>query len=232
MMKKEKYAQEFAAASEKIRTAIVERYLDFYRHGIRNPEAFRRYILSKDITGEIMETLGLGELQMGFVAEKYPEIAASAVSGITTAPKPIIGMLQEIDTLAFQERVRDVGIALKENLIKAYISEGMTEEMMRERLMSATNMLSEAQVNALINTSLSTVSRATMAEVAKGMPADMRFRYIGPKDDRNREECRAVLDDPRNENGFTREEIEDLPVDFVFGGGWNCRHEWEMVVEE
>ena len=58
-----------------------------------------------------------------------------------------------------------------------------------------------------------------------------RFIYFGPQDAKNRDECAQVLADPANSGkGFTMEEIAGLPVDFVGGGGFNCRHEFLPAV--
>lgn len=56
------------------------------------------------------------------------------------------------------------------------------------------------------------------------------FEYFGPLDDKTREECRIALA-ANKQGGLTRDEIQELPVDFVNGGGWNCRHEFLPYVE-
>lgn len=73
---------------------------------------------------------------------------------------------------------------------------------------------------------------------AESLPADRRrsdgpsrYRYVGPRDDKNRPFCRKILDQNRL---FTLEEIVALDSDplaqilpvFAFGGGFNCRHRW------
>ena len=60
-----------------------------------------------------------------------------------------------------------------------------------------------------------------------------RFIYVGPLDYKTRQNCADVLTDSRNtdEQGFTRDDILGLDgVDFVTGGGYNCRHEWLPAV--
>jgi len=58
------------------------------------------------------------------------------------------------------------------------------------------------------------------------------FQYMGPRDDRTRDECRATLNDPRNLTGWTRAEIEASQTPFIERGGWNCRHEWVPFTKE
>ena len=38
-----------------------------------------------------------------------------------------------------------------------------------------------------------------------------------------------VLDNKKNEQGFTIDEIGSLPVDQATRGGFNCRHDWVPV---
>ena len=57
-----------------------------------------------------------------------------------------------------------------------------------------------------------------------------KYIYFGPVS--KRESCKAVLADARQGTGWTREEINASPVDFVSGGGWNCRHEFLPYVEK
>jgi len=57
------------------------------------------------------------------------------------------------------------------------------------------------------------------------------FVYVGPDDEVTRESCHEVLNDPRQETGWSREEIDDSPVSFITGGGWNCRHDWMPYME-
>lgn len=68
---------------------------------------------------------------------------------------------------------------------------------------------------------------------AESVADNPKFEYVGPRDDKNRPFCRAVLSHRRKE--WTREQIESeldgrpdaqlLPT-FIYGGGFNCRHRW------
>ena len=73
------------------------------------------------------------------------------------------------------------------------------------------------------------MSRATFAAGASQLPEDTRYAYLGPIDGKNRPECAQVLHDPQNSTGFTIKEISSLPVGFVEGGGFNCRHSWQLA---
>ena len=60
-----------------------------------------------------------------------------------------------------------------------------------------------------------------------------KFVYVGPDEPgKNRAECRATLDDPRQSTGWTMEEINSSQTPFISCGGWNCRHYWLPFVED
>jgi len=54
-----------------------------------------------------------------------------------------------------------------------------------------------------------------------------KYYYAGPMDKVTRDVCAAVLADPRQQTGWTAEDIANFPgIDMVTGGGYNCRHDW------
>jgi len=56
------------------------------------------------------------------------------------------------------------------------------------------------------------------------------FYYDGPNDDVTRDECQATLGDPRQETGWTMDDIQSSQTPFIERGGYNCRHEWLPMV--
>ena len=53
-----------------------------------------------------------------------------------------------------------------------------------------------------------------------------KFIYVGPADARTREACQHTLDDPKQQTGWTVEEINASETPFIEVGGYNCRHRW------
>ena len=82
------------------------------------------------------------------------------------------------------------------------------------------------QVAAFTDLLLSRVERAVIVDAAQEVNPEVLFTYFGPLDDVTRDICVEALSDPRNDTGFTVDEIETLAVDLVDGGGFNCRHTW------
>ena len=79
-----------------------------------------------------------------------------------------------------------------------------------------------------VDTALATFDRTADKMLYENAGVE-KFIYWGPVDERNRESCRLVLSDSRQQTGWTMEDIENFPeVDFNLGGYpyYNCRHKF------
>ena len=91
-----------------------------------------------------------------------------------------------------------------------------------------------AQSRVATNDAVSKLFRTATQKAFEG-DEQQRFKYIGANDDKVRDICRAVLDNPQNNKGFTFAEIEAFTpingkkVTFTEGGKYNCRHEFVPV---
>jgi len=86
--------------------------------------------------------------------------------------------------------------------------------------------ISNAQMQTLINTTLNTYSRQVTNEMMDNAPANAKYIYIGPSDEKTREECLKYI----NAGSLTHSEIESngWGASLIEGGGFNCRHKWEI----
>ena len=99
-----------------------------------------------------------------------------------------------------------------------------------EILNQVTVAASPAAQRALINTRLNTYSRVATNTMMKDAPKDTKYVYVGPVDDRTRDECL----DMASQGALTEEQIISTNGAAVLadGGGINCRHKWEIASEE
>ena len=102
---------------------------------------------------------------------------------------------------------------------------GLTTEQVVANI--SASALSQAQVETLITTSLSNYSRAVTHSVMQEEPDDTLYWYIGPADGRTRDICLQQI----SAGKLTEKEIINNfgSSVLVYGGGYNCRHKWEVA---
>lgn len=221
-------AELFATFSESVQKKLIKLALASYQS---SDMVYINRILQADIKKQILVDLGMASAVDSLIDDYDRVVAGLSKSILGKIPHGTIEMLKELDTQFWFEHVGDIGDEVKRTLIHASIG-GVTEGQLQAQLFNATKELSKAQINTLTNTSLRTMSRATFAAGANELPDTAGFIFDGPIDSKNRDTCAEVLANPQNQTGFTIAEINGLPVDFVGGGGFNCRHSWIRAIEE
>ena len=90
--------------------------------------------------------------------------------------------------------------------------------------------ISNAQMQTLVNTSLNSYSRQVTNQMMSIAPKTTKYVYIGPVDDRTRDECL----DMASAGALTLDQIVSQfgEAPLVDGGGFNCRHKWEIASDE
>ena len=90
--------------------------------------------------------------------------------------------------------------------------------------------ISNAQMQTLVNTTLNTYSRQVTNRMMKIAPKNTKYVYIGPVDDSTRDECLEYS----SEGALTEAQIIEngWEASLIDGGGFNCRHKWEIASEE
>jgi len=226
----DKTAALFAEQAEKIRQAIIAELAGVYTQG-GNPALFAEQMLKANFSEHIIRDLGFGADMDSLFAE-YDKIAAGVAKTFGGVSAVAVNQLMNLDSLFFMEHVRDVGEALTRQMVYAAYT-GITEKALIDNLLNATKNLSAAQVGSLTNTALRTFGRATFAATAQELaPKDAKFLFNGA----------GLIPTSRDfciENvgkTFTLAEAQALTNDqggsaFVDGGGWGCRHSFELVTE-
>lgn len=222
-------AAEMGKYTERIREELIKQFSEQYFQTGKSTEQIIAQISSRDFADEILTNFGVGELYDG-VLEEYDEIAAGIAKKIGGASPIVLENLKNIDSLTFYEHIRDAGAELKSTMVRAVYGD-YTEKQLRDLLLSSTNKLSQAQVGTILNTNLRSFSRLNTAQAAKELPDDSKWEYAGPVDTDTRDFCAAHAGEI-----YTLAEAQSLVNDqggsaWIEGGGWNCRHTWELVEE-
>ena len=123
--------------------------------------------------------------------------------------------------------IRTISEHIKNQVVKG-VQAGMSAAQIVEGVINSS--ISNAQMQTLVNTTLNTYSRQVTNQMMKVAPKDTKYIYIGPVDDRTRDECLEYA----SSEPITEAQIEanGWGASLVDGGGFNCRHKWEIVSEE
>ena len=105
---------------------------------------------------------------------------------------------------------------------------GLNASQIAERVTNSS--ISNRQMQTVVNTTLNTYSRAVTNSMMDNAPDNTKYVYIGPVDDRTRDECI----DMSSAGELTESQILSQYGEAVLidGGGMNCRHKWEIASTE
>ena len=116
--------------------------------------------------------------------------------------------------------------------IKTQVSQGLKSGLTARQIVESvtSTSISKAQMETVVNTTLNTYSRMVTNQMMDLAPDDTKYVYIGPIDDRTRDECIEYA----SEGALTEAQIieNDWEASLIDGGGFNCRHKWEIASEE
>ena len=116
--------------------------------------------------------------------------------------------------------------------LTSLLSTGAITGMQESKILALidTQTASQAATKAMVNTRLNTYSRIATNTMMKAAPDDTKYVYVGPVDDRTRDDCL----DMASAGALTEEQILEQygGAVLVYGGGINCRLKWEIASEE
>ena len=161
-------------------------------------------------------------------ASKVFEQARSRGLQVQVATAQNLELIKELDATTLLGRARDFSSRYKSELLRGVIA-GESGRQIANRLTTTLGTeLTSANLNLIVNDSFAKFSNSATFKAFADEP-QTRYRYVGVLDNNTRDICRQVLEDSQNSQGYTMEEIFDLPVGFDDRGGFNCRHDWVVV---
>ena len=161
-------------------------------------------------------------------ASKVFEQARSRGLQVQVATAQNLELIKELDATTLLGRARDFSSRYKSELLRGVIA-GESGRQIANRLTTTLGTeLTSANLNLIVNDSFAKFSNSATFKAFADEP-QTRYRYVGVLDNNTRDICRQVLEDSQNSQGYTMEEIFDLPVGFDDRGGFNCRHDWVVL---
>jgi len=127
----------------------------------------------------------------------------------------------------------NMGAIIKKEVIKGIISGSPIQTVVDS--VRGQGSLSPAQLQTLVDTAMNEYSRSVTKLMMDEMPNNTKYQYIGALDEKTRPACLEMM----AAGDLTKKEIEQLGIDlnlghnvFISGGGYNCRHKWEIALQD
>lgn len=175
--------------------------------------------------------------QLKSIAQQYEKLGFKKI--YSDADQQLAQTLLSYDVSAIKTRV----FAGLEELRSAVMRQVLAGQPDFEDLIDRSTDQTGRAVETELRTAVSGFNQSVTNLKAEQLGFEL-FVYLGPEDDVTRPFCECVIEGGRFqgqqiEGGrvYTREEIEGfdngqgLPV-FVYGGGYNCRHQWRPITAE
>lgn len=113
---------------------------------------------------------------------------------------------------------------------------GPSERIVDGKLVKKPGQLASHQARVAANDSIRNFISATRRKTFE-KDDTVRWEYVGPISDNTRDACMETLSDPRQDKGWTLDEIDahssvtfadGSSVSFIDRGGFNCQHDWHV----
>ena len=125
--------------------------------------------------------------------------------------------------------INTVAAHIKNEVAKGVLS-GVPAEVIAQSVASAS--ISTSQMETLVNTTLNSYSRTITNSMMEVAPANTKYVYIGPVDEKTRPECIQMSAAGRKTKAEIKSEFKKFGDILTLGGGFNCRHKWEIASDE
>ena len=186
--------------------------------------AFIDLMLTIDLEGTLKNKL---KNALSVYANAHRGVLETTIGFSDVDPKALTSLAKLNEQLFDNSIIRTISGNMRTKLVSG-VQVGLTLNEITESVISSS--ISNAQMETLINTTLNTYSRQVTNQMMKNAPATTKYVYIGPVDDVTRDECL----DMASEGAITEAEIiikfGEAPLSD--GGGFNCRHKWEIASTE
>ena len=218
-------------ASSQLIASIVSRAReelinDLYLIGVDVDDipAFVDAILALDVNGTLRNKL---QNATSIYTDAHRDVLESTISFAEINPNSLTSFINLNQQVFDNAITSNISSHLKNELIKGLQAGLSIDDIV---LNVAQSSISDAQIETLINTTLNSYSRTVTNSMMKAAPDNTKYWYVGPFDEKTRDICAMQITAGR----LTQAEIiANFGAGVLIeGGGFNCRHKWEIAAEE
>ena len=185
---------------------------------------FAEALLTIDIEGSLKSKL---QKATSIYANAHRNVLESTIGFADINPRALATFATLNEQLFDNAIIRTISGNIRTQVVRG-LQAGMTALEITEGVVSSS--ISNAQMQTLVNTTLNSYSRQVTNQMMSVAPKTTKYVYIGPVDDRTRDECLDMASAGELTLDQIVSQFGEAPL--VDGGGFNCRHKWEIASEE
>tara|TARA_R110002020_G_scaffold345209_3_gene559248 strand:- start:141 stop:893 length:753 start_codon:yes stop_codon:yes gene_type:complete len=150
------------------------------------------------------------------------------IQGFSALSEQTLQTLKNYSTGSLLNQLDNMAQIIKKEVVNGIISGSPVQTVVDA--VRGQGSLSRRQLQTLIDTSMNEYSRSVTKVMIDKMPANTKYQYIGALDGKTRPKCLEMM----AAGDITKAEIEaSFGSDvFINGGGYNCRHKWEIALQD
>ena len=151
-----------------------------------------------------------------------------SIEGFAALSQDTLQALVNYNTETLLSQLDNMAQIIKKEVVKGIISGSPIQSVVQS--VRGQGALSSSQLKTLIDTAMNEYSRSVTNLMMDEMPKTAKYQYIGALDDRTRPECLEMM----SVGDLTKSEIISRFGSEVLtsGGGYNCRHKWEIALQD
>ena len=155
-------------------------------------------------------------------------VMLQTIQGFAAISEETLVALKNYSTESLLNQLDNMAQIIKKEVVNGIIAGTPTQTVLEA--VRGQGSLSRRQLQTLIDTAMNEYSRSVTKVMIDSMPKDTKYVYIGALDGKTRPVCLEMM----SAGEQTKEEIESTFGSDVFinGGGYNCRHKWEIAVQD
>ena len=192
--------------------------------GKKTAEQFALFLQDLDVS-EIIKAKAANAIN---IYDASHGVMLQTMQGFAILSEETLLALKNYSTGSLLNQLDNMGNVIKKELVNGIIAGnpvGVVLESVRSQ-----GALSRRQLQTLIDTAMNEYSRSVTKVMIDKMPANTRYQYIGALDGKTRPACLKMM----AAGDLTKDQIiKQFGTDvFINGGGYNCRHKWEIALHD
>ena len=157
-------------------------------------------------------------------------VMLQTIQGFAAMSEETLQALKNYSTGSLLNTLDSMAQIIKKEVVNGIIAGAPVQTVLEA--VQGQGSLSPRQLQTLIDTSMNEYSRSVTKVMIDTMPSDTKYVYIGALDEKTRTECLDMMSAGEQTKEQIQTNFRKYGNVFINGGGYNCRHKWEIAVQD